>query len=415
MSSTKTPPSLDSRGSAGPARRHTVAVARTEEEVEAWRPWWESMPVTDVDADIDYFLTVVRTDPTVVRPHVMRVDVPGEPPVLIVARLVKQRFRVKLSGARLGSVGAPALVVAFEGVVGATSETQREAVSTAIREALASGEADVAVFQKTNRASDWFAHLTDGGSAVLRLVRPEESSWTSELPDSWEQLLAARSSKSRRQIRFDDNKLRRVYGDRLELRRLDQPEYADIMLPHVRTVASASYQRGLGVSMLDGDVQGALIDLAREKGWLRVWMLYIDGEPVAFWWGITYAGVLAIGSPGYLPAYSKDRVGYFTLRRMLEDAADDPDTVRIDYGTRDADYKERFGDLRSEVSDVLVFAKRPRALAVHAFLRSQERAVAIGRAAVTRAGRAEDIRKWWRDRNLPAHDAATSNVPASDG
>jgi CelD/BcsL family acetyltransferase involved in cellulose biosynthesis len=148
-----------------------------------------------------------------------------------------------------------------------------------------------------------------------------------------------------------------------------------------------------------------LIDLARDQGWLRVWMLYIDEQPVAFWWGITHAGVLGIGSPGYLPEFSKDRVGYYVLRRMLEDAANDPGTHAIDFGTGDADYKERFGDLRSEVSDVLLFARRPRPQAVRALLVLQLRGLALGRASLARTGRTDALRRWWRRRNLSARVA----------
>lgn len=381
-----------------------VKVARTTADVEAWRGWWESMPVRDVDADVDYFLTVVRTDPAVLRPHVMRITVDGQPPVLVVARVVRQRFRVKLSGAPTGSMTARAIVVAFGGVVGADTHPLRLAVSQAIEDALASHEADVVVFQKTDQATVWFRHL-QSRSGPRQLTRPVESSWTAHLPGSWSDLLAARSSKSRRQIRFDDNKLRRIYGDRLTMRRLDLPDHASRLMPDVASVAQKTYQRGLGVSLLDDGVQAALIDLARKRGWLRVWMLYIDDRPVAFWWGIAHAGVLYIGSPGYLPEFSKDRVGYYVLRRLLEDSANDPHTRSIDFGTRDADYKERFGDRRSEVCDVLVFARRPRALAVHAFLRSQERMLAVGRAGLERTGRTEVLRKRWRDWRAPLRRA----------
>ncbi len=396
------------RGSEPAASARGVRVARSIEEVEQWRDWWQSLDAADVDADIDYFLTVVRTDPAVVRPHVMRVAVPGHPPVLVVARIADEQFRVKVSGARLGSVRAPALVVSFEGLLGATTDVARRAAHRAIRDQLAAGEADAAVLQKTPRAGGWFRELTAGGPSVLRLVRPPEASWTAQLPQSWDALLGARSSKSRKQIRFDDKKLRRIYGDRLVLRRLDLPEHQDRLIRDVTAVAATTYQRGLGVSMVDGPVQQALFDLALAKGWLRVWMLYIDDRPVAFWWGVNYAGVLSIGSPGYVPAYAKDRVGYYTLRRMLEDSANDPATHQIDFGTRDADYKERFGDRRNEVSDVLLFARRPRALTLHAFLRAEERLLMIGRVGLARAGRADQIRQWWRERNLPA--AATANA-----
>ena len=381
-------------------RSYHVETARTEHEVEQLRDWWQEMPITDVDANIDYFLTVVRTDPSVRRPHVMRITPDGEEPVLVVARLVDQRFGATVSGTRTGSITAPALVVSFNGVVGASSAAQHRAATAAVADALAAREADVAVFQKTDRTGELFSHLVSHGSRLRRLARPVESSWTARLPDSWDALLAARSSKSRRQIRFDDNKLRRVYGDRLRMRRLDLPEHSNRLFPDVSAVAARSYQRGLGVSLLDSGVQEALIDLARDQGWLRVWMLYIDERPVAFWWGIRHAGVLSIGSPGYLPEYSKDRVGYYVLRRMLEDAANDPGTQVIDFGTGDADYKERFGDLRSEVTDVLLFARRPRVVAVRTFLVLQERGVAIARAGVAKAGWTEDLRRWWRHRNL---------------
>jgi CelD/BcsL family acetyltransferase involved in cellulose biosynthesis len=253
----------------------------------------------------------------------------------------------------------------------------------------------------TDQATDWFRHLARVGSPRSRMQRPAQTCWFTELPQSWDELLARRSSKSRRQIRYDDNRLRRTYGERMELRRLHQPEHADRLVPDLRSVAAVSYQRGIGVSLLDDPVQSALLTLAHDKGWLRTWMLYIDGAPVAFWWGVVHAGVLSIGSPGFDPAYSKDRVGYYTLRRMLEDAANDPEIVRIDYGPGDADYKERFATGSTTASDMLLFARRPRPVAVRALLGTQDRALGIARSAARRHGGAEDLRRWWRARNAP--------------
>jgi CelD/BcsL family acetyltransferase involved in cellulose biosynthesis len=377
-----------------------VTVARTAEEARAWRPWWERLPLGDVDAELDYFLTVAAHDPRVLRPHVMRVVPEAGEPVLVAARLVDQRFGAKVAGRQVGGVAAPALVVAFDGVVGAATAAQRRAVTDAVSEHLIAGEADVAVFQMVESGTRWADHLRSR-VGVPRLLRPPTTRWFTDLPDSWEELLSRRTARSRRQIRYDDNKLRRAYGDRLALRRLDRPVHEHRLVDDLSAVAAVSYQRGLGVSFLDNPVQAALMTLARDKGWLRVWMLYVDDAPVAFWWGVAHAGVLSIGSPGFDPAYARDRVGYYTLRRMLEDAADDRDLHRIDYGPGQADYKERFATGSSIAQDVLLFARRPRPMAVRTMLSAQDRTLALARSTAEASGRAEELRRWWRTRNAP--------------
>jgi len=410
MATLNTPPHAQLSNGMSNTAASTVLVAKTTSQVEAWRQWWATMPLTNVDADIDYFLSVVAHDPAVVAPYVLRVEAAGQAPVLVVGRLVDERFRARLPGVRIVSLRARALVISFDGVVGATTREQRLAVTAAITDALTSGDADVVTFQKLDHASAWFAHLTSGATEDLRrrggrprhVVRPVETSWICDLPDSWEAWLGSRSAKSRRQMRYDDNRLRRTYGDRLELRRLHEPEESGRLMTDVRSVAEESYQRGLGVSVVDGPVPHALLSLARDKGWLRVWMLYIDDEPVAFWWGQVQAGVLAIGAPGFRPEFSKDRVGYYTLRRMLEDSANDPDIKTIDFGSGDADYKARFGTHRRTVSDVLLFARRPRSLGVLALLRVQDRAIALAKSMLDKGGRAEQVRRWWRARNSAA-------------
>lgn len=388
----------------------TYEVASSEADIEAWRPWWTSLPIGNIDATLDYFLTVVRADPGVRRPHAVRVTVAGQPPVLVVARITDERFPLGVGGARMGSIHAKAVVVAFDGVVGAQTPAQRKAVLEAVEDVLSSGTADVAIFQQLDRASELFKDL-DRMRERWRLRRRPAVVWRhTDLPGSWDQFLARRSSKSRRQLRYDDNKMQRTYGDRLVLRRLDEPEHAERLLPDLRAVASVSYQAGLGVSLVDGPVQAALLDKAREEGWLRVWMLYIDDAPVAFWWGVVRAGVLSIGSPGFSPAFARDRVGYYTMRRMLEDASNDPLITRIDYGPGDSDYKERFSTGFCVTSDVYLAARRPRGVAAVAVLRTQDRALRLARDLVDRGGRANELRSWWRARHAPSPGGATDDA-----
>ena len=66
------------------ARLSQVVVARTVDEVESLRKIWETAGVSDLDSDIDYFLTVVRYGSFVVRPHVVLIRRPGRPALMAI-------------------------------------------------------------------------------------------------------------------------------------------------------------------------------------------------------------------------------------------------------------------------------------------------------------------------------------------
>lgn len=370
--------------------RH-VTVARNSVDVEKLRKIWSELPRTHVDADIDHFLTVVKGSPSVVRPHVLHI-LGDNRDLIVVARLANHSFSLTAGYTTVASTIAPALVVSFGGILGAHTVQDYQYALAVLRDQ-AKDEADAIVFQKVDTSSMLFEHLHRCGHRALRLTRPSVSTWSTELPTSWEALLAKRSSKSRRQLRYDDNRLRRTYDERLKLRRLDSDEHRLRLLVDLRTVASASYQSNLKVSVLDDPLQFALISAARSTRSLRVWMLYIDEEPVAFWWGVIHGGTLIIGSPGFRPEYTKERVGYFTFRRMIEDACADPAISHIEYGPGEADYKKRFATHRAEVADVILFEARARSLVLKGLLGLDDAVRMVGQRAVQRAGRTRELKQ----------------------
>lgn len=371
----------------------TVQVATTDDEVEGLRALWEKLGPGDGDADIDYFLTVVRADPAVTGPHVVVLERPDSTPLLIAARVVRRPFPLRVGGAALVRPTLRTLVVSFDGIRGATSDAD---VRTAVAAVLESSDCEVVLFQRVEvdgSVADAVASLVPARRRQLVDIAPLHRM---DLPGSWEDLLARRSSKSRRQIRFDDNKLRRRHGDALRVDRLDAVESLPRLREEMEQVARASYQSGLGVSVLGDPVQSALIDLAAERGWLRVWMLSLADQPVAFWWGIAHAGILTIGTPGYDAQHSADRVGYFTLRRMLEDSCADPAIDTIDFGVGDADYKARFATRTDQVAGLVVLAPRVRPLAIGLAGRAVSAADRKARALIEASGRSDDLRRRWR-------------------
>jgi CelD/BcsL family acetyltransferase involved in cellulose biosynthesis len=292
--------------------------------------------------------------------------------------LVENTYCWKLGYHTVFRLSAPTIVVSFDGLVGNVDADDCVRVIAALRKQLRTGEAAAVLFQKVEVDSPLRRALDDSGWLALRANRPAVVRRTLSLPESWDAFLATRSSKSRRQLRYDDNKLRRKFGDRLELRR-HTPDSPDPSVLHDMTlVAAKSYQRGMGVNDIDDAVSSALFELARERGWLRAWVLYIDGRPVAFWWGTVYAGTLSTGSPGYVPELARERVGYYTLRRMIEEACADPEIRQLDFGHGDADYKERFATSATMTADTTLFAVRPRSITLRLLA-----ALVAGTATVT--------------------------------
>lgn len=389
-----------------------VTVARSVTEVEELRPVWEQLPINDIDGDIDYFLTVVRSDPTVVRPHVVMVERPDTTPILIVCRLVRQSFPLRLGYLDLGRVTAKTLVTSFDGILGARTETDYALAVDAVRLHGLDRDASLLQFQKLE---DGLARraIEANVAAVLRTRRPDVIRWTLLPPESFDLLLAARPSSSRQRIRRELSGFRRSHAGRFAVLRLDHPDHTSRLEPDIASVMLLTYQHGLGVGSVQDDLMVELRSLAVQKGWLRAWMLYLDDRPVAYWWGMLYRGVLAPGSTGYDPAYAREGVGFFTMMAMFEDLCADPLVTEIDFGHGDADYKQRFASHSTTSCDVLVFKPRPTSMLLKAVLVANT-TVTVWLTTLSEQNRfARSIKRRWRTRATKTGKPATPVEPAN--
>lgn len=338
----------------------TVTVARTLEQVEALRPAWTNLPNTDIDSDIDYFMTVVRHAKQVVGPHVVHIRRDDGADLMAIARLENLPVAFRFGYHAFGSVTLRAIVVTFGGILGAKSPQDEALVLRHLMSALDSGEAGLLLMRNVDAESTLHAaSVAAVGWARRTHAQPSSPRWIASIPDSLERFLDTRSSKTRQTLRRHDRQLATHYGDRLRLRRWDRPEDIGDICRHIESVAAKTYQRGLGVGFLNDPMQIALIDLGLKRGWHRTWMLFLDERPISFWTGFGYAGTFAIGTPGFDPEYTADSVGRFTMMRMIEDLCADPEIRQLDFGHGDAEYKSAFGRRAMMETDVLLAARRP--------------------------------------------------------
>jgi hypothetical protein len=342
-----------------------VVVATDVDQVEALRDAWQSAGVENIDSDIDHFLAVVRNSPSVIRPHVVWIRRPAKPDLFGIARLEQFSLRVAIGYRTLARPQLRGIVVTSGGIVGAAGAEDEQLILGELGRPLRTGEADALVLSHLDRAGTLHQVARDRGGLLLRVHGQLVSHrWIAKKPETLEAFLSNRSAKTRQTVQRQNRKLERAYGDGLRLVRFDRADQAGDLARDLETVAARSWQRGVGRGYHSDAAGRALSELALSRGWLRAWLLYLNGRPVAFWSGTTYAGTFATGTPGFDPDYTKDSVGRYTMFRMLEDVFSDERVSRLDLGQGDAEYKQAFGPERIDETDVIVLAKRPRAVAL---------------------------------------------------
>jgi CelD/BcsL family acetyltransferase involved in cellulose biosynthesis len=194
---------------------------------------------------------------------------------------------------------------------------------------------------------------------------------------TWEQLLGDRSSNFRQQVRRRERRLQR--DRRLDYRLCTDPGRLDDDLELLFELHGARWE-GEHTSAFADSRRAFHRDFARlalQRGWLRLWVMELDGEPVAVWYGFRYAGVEWYYQAGRNPSYDSDSVGFVllchTIRAALEDGA------RAYWFLRgDESYKDRFAE-EDPGLQTLTVARSVRGRAAVAAARALDRLPARGR------------------------------------
>lgn len=156
---------------------------------------------------------------------------------------------------------------------------------------------------------------------------------------SWDAVLATRSANLRQQAGRRERQLRRAHEVTFRLadaRTLDRDLSTLFALHTARWRGPTSFRRFEAI-------QREFAGLAFARGWLRLWVLELDGRPVAAWHGFRFAGVESYYQSGRDPAWDHAAVGFVLLVHTLRAAAaDGVEEYRFLRGGEP--YKRRFAD-----------------------------------------------------------------------
>jgi hypothetical protein len=398
---------LDDDGRDRPARAVTgvqaagcvVDVARTADEVEALRDTWMALRGDSVQTDLDYYLWSLREEPSVLRPHVVTLQRAGRVETLVVARLRRAQLPCRVGHKTIYAPEIRAISVVRGGLLGRADAETAEVVTDALVSELHAGDADAVLFRQLERGCALHrATLARTTFATRQSFSQTDRRWQIALSRTFDDYLASRSSSTRKGIRRTACHLEQELGDRLTIRISREPAELDRFFRDADAIAARTYQRGLGVGF-DGSLrQRARTEMLMEHGWFRGYVLYVDERPAAFEQGELYGGRFLSLSAGYDPDYGHQRVGAYLLVKAIEDLAADPDVLVFDFGFGDAEYKGRLADRCIEEGDVVVYARRPRPLAVSFSRAAVLGTVSAARMGLGRAALLDRARKWRRRR-----------------
>jgi hypothetical protein len=376
-----------------------VEVSRGFEEVSALESQWRAFGARALTADYDHLHAVIASEPKMLEPAVLTVRRGDALEGMVLGRIEDATLGLRLGYRTVLRPTVHSLTIVYNGFLGRMDDEVADVVVDELVRLLGRGGPEAVIFRRLNVHHPVYRAATTRPRLLVRERYTRVGTcWERSLPSSFDAFLASLSKSTRTSVKRYANKLERDYSGRLETRKLTTPADLDVYFRDADTVASKSYQRGLGVGVRDDPAQRRRAQVAAEHGWFRAYVLYVGGQPVAFCGGEAYAGRFYYSIPGYDPSFREHRVGQYVLMKMIEDLCEDESVHVLDFGPGDAEYKRRFGDRTWHEADVHLFAARPRPIAVNlsrtAILRTND-ALASAARSLRVFGR---IKQGWRRR-----------------
>jgi hypothetical protein len=394
-------------------RNLTTRIIRSMEEIEDIRDIWTSWQ-RHPNADIDFYLTVQRLRPNILRPHVIVVYGDGRPEAMLVGRIEHRNVESSIGYKRIFNRAARVLRFVYAGQFGDLSAETAQVVVKEVLNSLGRGEADLASFYLLRWDSPLCAVARSVPGFLSRdYLQAPQKHWSMTLGGS-EEWQPGISRKVRKNQRW--KKLMRDYSDRIRIDCLRDSGELGRMIPDMEEIAKKTYQRGLGAGFVDDEATRQRFQFEAEKGWLRIYLLYLADRPCAFWSGTCYGDTFFSGDMGYDSADSQYSPGMFLIMKVIEGFRTydgNQGTSRIDWGFGDAEYKQDLSDEVWYESSVSIWAPTPTGLKLNFEQTATGLIDRTAKALLRQTTLIQKAKRVWRDRlrQVGSKQAAEKHTP----
>ena len=330
------------------------------EEIKSLKDFWKSKQWQHY-TDFDYYINIVVKEKGILRPYIISIYENGNPIFLLIGNILKKDFKLKLGYKSLLKIKAHSLEIMYGGILGDQSPAICKETIYILRKILAKEKIDYVFFKQLDISSNIYKAIKSYGGKLTtsRLDVPNPHIYM-DLPDSFEKFLETKSSKRRHEIKRRTKKFEEDLKGRLEFKLYRNLEDLDTIMKDTEEIASQTYQSKLGVIMnYDSDTRTKL-QYELQNGRLMVFILYIDGRPIAYSTNLVYKNTFLGSKTGYLQEYYKYRPGSYLMSKTFSYLCDNTIVNKIDFGFGYAEWKRDYSTSVKIESNVSIYSLTPK-------------------------------------------------------
>ena len=335
----------------------SIKILRSLAELEEVRAAWEAWP-GNRDSEMQTYLSCLRLNRNTERPHVLVVYRDGRADAILIGRIDNDQVRCRF-GYFCAAFPARIMCFVYGALRGNASEENCDLLVSSIMVSLAEGEADVAYLNFLRRDSSLCRIASSKPQVVCRdHVSATQRHFAAALPSTVDDFYKMLSPKARKNQKWQAKKLMSHFGGDVRIQCFQQPEEVDLLMQNVEQVASTSYQRGLGVGFHNNPETREQLQLKAKNGWLRGYVLYLAGQPRAFWIGDMNDGTFGSDYIGYDAEFASHSPGMYLAVKVIEGFCDGnrEGVTAVDFSPGHAQYKEVLSNQEWEECGIHIFA-----------------------------------------------------------
>ena len=200
-----------------------IVIARTLDDVERLRTVWEAVQ-WHPNSDIDQYMEVLKASEGKSEPYVMVLKENSEVRAILVGRIGKISFDVKLGYKTLMRPQVKALTFIYGGYLGEDSEDNCRAFIEQVNHRLKSGDADLAFFNNPRVDTNLFKAITTLPDRRCRdNTFIKNIHWTMKMPSSIEEFYSSMTAKHRYWLKRIPKVLDKEYPGKVKYKYIKNP------------------------------------------------------------------------------------------------------------------------------------------------------------------------------------------------
>jgi CelD/BcsL family acetyltransferase involved in cellulose biosynthesis len=391
---------MEPQGSGDQFAVQTLRDLREVESVsEVWKTWQNTR-----DSSLDFFSGLIASRGSGCRPHVLVLRRNGRPDVLLVGLRDHKKIPIRICSVTMCRPEVTFLEFVRGGLLGNASHQNCKALIQAVIRSLAEGNADLALWDQLDVHSALYTSAIQLPNILLRdHCHKLSDHWFLNLPIGLEAFLLSLRPTERSQLRRKYKKFLNTFAGKIQVRCFRKTAEVGQAIREMEGIARKSLKRHLGFGFFDTPETQQQLLVEAAQGWLRIFVLYIDGIPVSFWRGTLYEHCFQTDHVGFDAAWSEFSPGIFLFLKVVEGFCDS-DVHTVDLGKGKGQFFESLANVRRPEARVWIFAPRSRGLQLNLQYTLAHYATALirGTASLNWARRSIWKVRKWRIRQIAA-------------